>query len=65
MEFLTKYPRCLAFYGFDCLMDTELRVNFQEEMNMVWHDLHLNDLERILLGNLLNKLLQSCVDTIH
>ena len=46
-------------------MDTELRVNFQKEMNMVWHDLHLNDLERILLGNLLNKLLQSCIYTVH
>lgn len=46
-------------------MDTELWINFQKEMNMVWHDFHLDDLELVFLGNLCDKFLQSCIYAVH
>ena len=49
----------------DETMDTELRVNKTEQVNVVRPDLKLDDLDRQLFGYLGHDLLQPSVDTIY
>ena len=42
-------------------MDTELGVYFNQQMHMVWHDFHLNEVEGSLSTNLLNKRFEPAV----
>ena len=60
-------PQVMARPTLDALhraMDAQLRVDRQEQVDMVGHDLHLDDLETELVGDLPCDLLEALVDTV-
>ena len=46
-------------------VDAQLGVNRQEQVHMVWHDLHLDDLKTEFIGDRPRDLLEAIVDTVH
>lgn len=45
-------------------MDAKLRVYFNQQMHMIWHDLHLNEAETPFLTNLLNQRFEAGIHPI-
>lgn len=46
-------------------VDAQLGIDRQEQVHMVWHDLHLDDLETELVGDFPSDLLEALVDSVH
>ena len=46
-------------------MDTKLWVNLKQQVHMVWHDFHFDDVKVIFVSNGMYELLQSHVHAIH
>ena len=49
----------------DRSVDAQLGIDRQEQVHMVWHDLHLDDLETELVGDFPSDLLEALVDSVH
>jgi len=46
-------------------VDAQLGIDRQEQVHMVWHDLHLDDLETELVGDFPSDLLEALVGSVH
>ena len=59
-----QHSGSLAFDGFDRTMDAKLRVYLHEQMHMIWHDLHLNDINAQLSASFKNQFFQPDINAI-
>ena len=46
-------------------MDSELRIYFQQQVHMIWHDFHFDDVKVVFGRDGLYELLQSHIHTIY
>ena len=56
---MTAFARTIILYFLIMvgLMHTELRIYFHEQMHMIRHDLHLNDINMVLIADFLYEFL--------